>query len=659
MRYSPILCCVLVFLCSFNVLAGDLRSYERWEELPPIDSVHRDSLLSDLVARGVAEWDVNAGGIAPAPGQEPSFRASAGMLAAFWLDGSPSDLVEWTRDVLDKMSRSQVRDSSSRLFGSVIYPGWRDPDQWPVAPDQYRWDVRLPAPLIALYLDHGDDMPVECREMLREMIGYFSDGALEVFSAEIETDLNDMQTHTALCWAVTLELGGEISGNTEAVQAGRTLLETMIADIRRRGIAEYASPEWAALDLDLLALLASKSENARLRRDMLNLYLYVSLDSVLTLVEGDDGDTSFGGPSSWNQNPLNPGGDTLSWLYLVGINNLAPAIDPASGFRLGLDRRPPDVILHRAREQSREEFAACWGDGPGKDRSWLRQSGALVGVSSATSGIVDRQLAIDLPLDVARVHLAADRGTGNGGLPEGEGTGHNPMLIAAVRKDLSIAGVGEIYPFDPEERVTPMLYLPIGDRDPLSPVGRLSLPPLGEEKEWIINSGDWIAVSVDSWWIVAAFYDMGPDNLRLRCPAEEVQGHRVLRMEIHPLYQGQAVLAGMFATLVSKQEAPDVSDLEDLIADTGFSYHMTAAGPELSAIGGLVSGELSVVYDVRANQPAERDPEPGVSCTGMGPLTGPGLSWDARGLCVETGNDTLLIMLPLNPGPREAEGRAS
>jgi len=94
-----------------------------------------------------------------------------------------------------------------------------------------------------------------------------------------------------------------------------------------------------------------------------------------------------------------------------------------------------------------------------------------------------------------------------------------------------------------------------------------------------------------------------------------------------------------------------------LRSQTPFSAS-SAVGPVLEAENGVVEGSLHAVYDVRNNIPSERDPLPAVSCSGKGPLSAPGLDWDARGLIISSGEAELRISLPRIASPREAEGRA-
>jgi len=660
---------LILLLSSFFSLDA-ATSISEWTDLPSIDGERRHALLERAVNSIIPNWDISLGGIAPEVGQVPSFRFSAQALLALWeTEGFDHEsLLEWTRDLLEKMEESQIRDLLDAdpanyphaLYGSILYPGWLGEEQWPQSRDHYEWDAMTTPALIALYLQHKGEMPSDVEESLRRLISFATDGSLKIWAGAVSEPSGDLleETHVALAYISTLILGGEISGRQDAREKGSLLLEEMLRKIRRHGIHEYAAPDFYAVDLDLLGLLARNSPTEQIGKKTTNLWLYLWTDTLLSLAEDFRGDLAMGGPSALTMNPLNPDGKISSWLYLVGLNNHMPGITDDPGLRLSLDRRPPDALLSLAHIENSREAVACFGENPGEDRSWTRIPGALVGVSSSTSGILDRQLAIDLSLDVARIHLAADRGTGTGGLPEGLGTGHNPMLLATARQGLTIIGLGEIYPFDPEERVTPMLYLPQGEGDPLSSSGSLSLPPEGVGKEWDLHSGDWLAVSVDGWWILAAAYDLAPDNIRLRCPKEEVRGHRVLRLEIHPLYQGQAVLAGFFISLVSKERAPEASDLQTLIQASSITYGMTSLGPELAASAGIVEGSVRAVYDVRANQPVLRDPLPPLQCTGSGPLATPALHWDPHGLSINTPDEDLFIYLPEKVEPREAEGRA-
>jgi len=667
MKLSPLVYRTLLLIpfLAGSLAAGEIRS---WDELPLSDSGRRSAIQESIRASLPSRWDPQSGGLAPAAGETPSFFRSAQALLSIWDDPDPASIPreEWTRELLKKMEASQIRDPAEAdpdayphaLYGSIPYPGWLPPDQWPRPPEQYAWDVSLPPLLIALQLYHGDELPEDCRVILEDLIRYSADGALKTWAAALaeKPDLLG-ETHTTLGYLTTLILGGEISGETEARAAGITAFRDLRTAVRRRGVHEYASPSRMATDLDLLGLLADE-ETGSLGGDAVNLWLYFWTDTVLSLHRDADGRFAMGGPSSWNTHPLNPGGDMLSWLYLAGLNPEAPEINETLALRATMDRRPPDALLALAVTEDTQEIAACWGDAPGEDRSWIRDNGILLGVASATSGIVDRQVAVELEPEYSSIHLAADRGSGTGGLPEGEATGHNPMLITAVRRGFSIAALGEIYPFDPEERVTPMLYLPLGDGDLQSSLGVLHPPAPGTEKEWTLVSGDWVGIPTASWWIVASAHDLGPDNIRLRCPADEVRGHRVLRLEIHPLYQGQTVLAAFFLSLVSRQRAPQAADLRNLMAETGLSYRMSAVGPVLEAENGVVEGSLRAMYDVRNNIPAERDPLPDVSCSGDGPLRTAGLSWNVSGLQIGADENLLLIALPRIPSPRQAEGRA-
>lgn len=672
MRFSPgFHCLLLLFLIGSGPAFATERFY-RWSDLPSADSARREGVVETIVETLPDRWEPSAGGLAPLAGERPSFLRSAQALLSLW-DIAPSlagefPREEWTRDLLAKMQAAQIRDLSDAdpadypqaLYGSILYPGWLPENQWPQSRDHYQWDEETPPLLIALYLRHSAELGPEFESTLRELISFSTDGAFRIWAAALEGASPELleQTHTTLAYLSTLILGAQISHNAEARELGIRLFERMGSDVRRRGIHEYASPDNSAKALDLLGLLAQESDSSKVTEEATNLWLYFWTDTVLTLIPWAEDQYSMGGPSSDNRQPLNSGGEILSWLWLAGLNRQAPEIDETMALRASLDRRPPDVLFDLVSVESPRESSACFGDQPGEDRSWIRLPSLLLGVSSSSSGILDRQIAVDFLPEYSRVHLSADRGTGTGGLPEGEGTGHNPMLITAVRRGLSIGALGEIYPFDPEERVTPMLYLPVGDEDPQSSIGALGLPAADHEKEWIFTSGDWVGIPVGDWWVIASAWDLGPDNIRLRSPAEEIRDHRVLRLEIHPLYQGQAVVAGFFVSLVSREQAPAASDLEDLMAQTDLSYQMSAVGPVLQAQGGVVDGSLRAVYDVRNNVPAERDPFPQAGCDGAGPLQSPGLVWDADGLRVEGSEEDLFISLPRPRVPREAEGRA-
>ena len=665
-----------VVLCSVVSSAATLP---QWSELPPIDPGRRAALVERLVREAALEWEPDAGGIAPEVGAVPSFRVSAWVLLGMW--EAPDTLIdeidvpreEWTADLVEKMTASQVRDLAEAdparypraLYGSVNWPWWRSEDEWPVARSRYEWDMFVPSALAVLHARHASRLPAATRVELETILWYAADGALRTWYA-VRTlpgadALEDYWGHDnyTLMNLETLILAGEASGQAEAVRAGIEGLARWLSDLRRRGLHEFASPTYLAVDLDALALIAQEARDPSARRMAANAWAFLWTDMLLTLTDAGDGSLAMGGPASRSYTPLVAAGDHLTHLFLAGVNSASPGTNPADGLRAAIERRPPDALLALARPPSSREAVACWGDDPGEDRSWWVEPGLLVGAASAPYGGQDHLLAVDLPPPAARVHLSADRGIGDGGLPSGAGTGHTPIFLSSARRGRTLLAVAEAHPQGFEERTTLLLFLP-GEVSAVSAgESDLELPPVGTDAVWPLAAGEWVAVAAGGWWVAAAVVPGAQTTAQLRAPAEPAEGVRVLRIEVHPNYQQQPVVAALALVALPQTQAATGAEVRAALSEVSFAAAGTAEGLRTTVAGGPFGDAMEVVHDtVFAHGLIRRDPEPPPTCGVGAPLEAPGLLWAGTRLTVTTAAGSTTLDLAGRVTVRRPSGRA-
>jgi hypothetical protein len=666
---------LVALLMAATVRAG-AATVSDWGDLPASDPGRRAALVEAVVRDLRARWDVDAGGIAPEPGAIPSFAATAcGLVALF--EAPPALIAElgiplevWVEDAVAKMAAAQVTDPAEAdpghwphgLYGSVVYPGWLPEALWPRQRAGYEWDPATPPPLATLFLRHRDRLPAQTASRLESLLWRAADGALRGWYAVRELDSPPeperywRATAEHLLGVETLILGGELAGHLAARRAGLEALDAFVARLRAHGVDQYASPDATATQLDALGHLAQESSDHEVRRLATAAFLYLWADLALTLTDSGGGNFAMGGPAAEALTPLAPTGAHRTHLYLAGWPDAAATATPRDGWRATLERRPPAAITALAVAGGVREATACWGDRPGEDRSWRVEPGLLVGAASASFGPFDRVLAVDLPPPAARVHLSSDRGTGDGGLPGGAGSGHTLMFTSAARSGRALATVVEAYPPTPEERVTLMLFLPADGVEVEAAGVPIELPPAGSEREWPLTAGDWVAVGNDDFWVVATCLDRAGDTLLLRCPAAPVDGARVLRLEVHPEWQGQPIATGLVVAAVPRADAPNAAALHRLLAGTAAIYRGTPEGLELEVVGGLVAGRLRVVHDPVRHAVSPREPDPS-ACGAGAPLVAPGLAWQGTQLSISSsGGEVSLDLAPVHP-PRRALGR--
>lgn len=315
--------------------------------------------------------------------------------SAYWLCAARHDLAELDQ-LLDTAAEMQDRTPASDTYGN------------------YRWYMRDGVVMdrnavdfcmqwaIRIVRDHSAQLSAAQRQKLDQLM------RLSVIGCQ-KHRVRDSYTNIALMNAVNLVLLGEIyQPGGEVCAEGVKRLDAFMLNTAVSGICEYASPTYAAVDLETLHFFHHYVRDAKCREKCERLLKLFWLDFAATAFPGAG---RFAGAHSRDYDYLHGIGGARNWLMAAGI--VQGGERDRVPFEFLTDDWRPDAATCAIAARSSRRVQSRWGDEPEQFRSlWVGRNVAL-GVAGARYGSrssMDIPLAVDFagPVSLARGYFIAD-----------------------------------------------------------------------------------------------------------------------------------------------------------------------------------------------------------------------------------------------------------
>ncbi|MGH7179608.1 MAG: hypothetical protein ACREJC_19695, partial [Tepidisphaeraceae bacterium] len=330
-------------------------------------------------------------------------------------------------EALRRLSLLQNLNSGSPRYGEIA------PVEGRAATDTGATELTV-LPLPVIYLRYGDKLSAGTLEQLRKMM---SAALVALRREKIPVD----RTGLFLANLVDRLLIAEILDDSTAVDEAVVMLDNFLEVMRGRGLSEFVSPHYTAVQLSALLIGQNNTKSPRTRGalEVAARFLWAQIAASALPLRG-----TLSGPHARDMDFITNVGGIDDYMYLEGVRHNPPLATPFSeGLRAWTNYvekafRPDKETLDWASAIPREVISR-WGLEQGKDRYFYVTSGYAMGSSSCFASGADRKVCFEFVTNKALpvIWVVADmfdHPYGNYKLPNGMLiTQHLHDQIAAVQ----------------------------------------------------------------------------------------------------------------------------------------------------------------------------------------------------------------------------------